>query len=133
MHKYITIALISICIATNAQGQVVVKWSELIKNWGINSAGYPSDEPALDSLYYKLKDFNLLLKSDSTYKMNFSKESIETGRFSVDKKKREITFTATKTGKKLAYSVAELTPDMLLLIIAERYNWAYYISLTPHQ
>ncbi len=123
----------SFCIAISANAQVVVKWSELNKDWHINSAGYPSDEPALDSLYYKLHDFKLQLKTDSTYKMTFSKDSVETGKFSVDKRKRELILTTDKTGRKLAYSVAELTPDVLLLTIGEKYSWAYYISLTPHQ
>jgi len=133
MYKYITSVILAFSIAAGARGQVIVKWTELNKEWYINSAGYPADEPALDSLYYKLHDFKLLLNSDSTYRMVFSKTSSETGKFSADKKKRELIFTSDKTGKKLAYSVAELTPDVLTLTIGEKYTWIYYLSLTPHQ
>ena len=132
MYKYITVVIISFCIATSAKAQVIVKWSELNRDWFINSAGYPADEPALDSLYYKLHDYQLFLKADSTYKIAFRKDSIETGKFSTDKRKREIIFTSDKTGKKLAYSIAELTPDILTITIGEKYTWAYYLSLTSH-
>lgn len=133
MFKYITIAMMSFCLVIGAKAQVVVKWSELNKDWYINSGGYPADEPVLDSLYFRLHDFKLQIKADSTYKMTFSKESFETGKYSVNKMKRELVLKADKTGKILAYSVAELTPDVLLLTIGEKYTWAYYLSLTPHQ
>jgi hypothetical protein len=133
MYKYITIVILAFFLSIGAKAQVIVKWSELNKEWFINSAGYPADEPTLDSLYYKLHDFKLMLKPDSTYKMVFSKTLEETGKFSTDKKKRELILTSDKTGKKLAYSVAELTPDILTLTIGEKYSWAYYLNLTSHQ
>ena len=132
MNKYITITVLVFFIALSAEAQVIVKWDELSKDWSMNSAGYPAEEPALDSLYYRLHDFQLLLKADSTYTMAFSKDSVETGKFEVNRKKKELIFTPGK-GKKLAYSVAELTPDILTLIIGEKYTWAYYLSLTSHK
>jgi hypothetical protein len=134
MYKYIiVIAVLTFLSAAKVQAQVIVKWDELNKEWFINSAGYPADEPTLDTLYYKLHDFKLLLKGDGTYKMVFSKDSFETGKFEADKKKRELILTADKTGRILAYSVAELTPDILTLTIGAKYSWAYYLSLTSHQ
>ena len=134
MYKYvIVIAVMAFLSAAEVHAQLLVKWDELNREWFINSAGYPSDEPVLDTLYYKLHDFKLLLKTDGTYKMVFSKDSLETGKFEADKKKRELILTADGTGRKLAYSVAELTPDILTLTIGAKYSWAYYLSLTSHQ
>jgi hypothetical protein len=132
MNKYITITVLVFFLALGAEAQVIVKWDELNKDWTMNSAGYPAEEPALDSLYYRLQNFELLLKADSSYTMSFSKDSIETGNFGVNKKKKELILT-NSAGKKLAYSVAELTPDILTLIIGEKYTWAYYLSLTSHK
>ncbi len=132
MNKYITVIVLVFFIALGAEAQVIVKWDELNKDWTMNSAGYPAEEPELDSLYYKLQDFKLLLKIDSSYTMIFSKDSIETGNFGVNKRKKELILT-NSVGKKLAYSVAELTPDILTLIIGEKYTWAYYLSLTSHK
>jgi hypothetical protein len=135
MYKYIIIVfmVLAFLFTTKVQAQLIVKWDELNKEWFINSAGYPSDEPTLDTLYYKLHDFKLLLKTDGTYKMVFSKDSSETGKFEADKKKRELILMADGTGRKLAYSVAELTPDILTLTIGAKYSWVYYLSLTSHQ
>ncbi len=133
MYKYIAALILTLAVTAGSNAQVIVKWDELPKEWFINSGGYPADEPALDSLYYRLHDFKLLLKADGTYKMVFTKDKFETGKFEADKKKRELVLTEDKTGKKLAYSVAELTPDVLTLTIGEKYTWAYYLSLTSHQ
>lgn len=133
MYKYIVAIILTLSVATATHAQVIVKWDELNRDWFINSGGYPADEPSLDSLYYKLHDFRLTLKADGTYKMEFSKTKSESGKFETDKKKRELILTEDKTGKKLAYSVAELTPDILTLTIGEKYTWAYYLSLTSHQ
>ena len=133
MFKYIATVTFMLILAITAEAQVIVKWDELPKEWYINSSGYPSDEPVLDSLYYKLHDFKLSLNADGTYKMVFSKTKTEVGKYETDKKKRELILTEDKTGKKLAYSVAELTPDILMLTIGEKYTWAYYLSLTSHQ
>jgi hypothetical protein len=65
--------------------------------------------------------------------MVFSKTKEEIGKFETDKKKRELILIEDGTGKRLAYSVAELTPDLLMLTIGEKYTWAYYLSLTSHQ
>lgn len=134
MYKLIIFSVLGVLLFTApSKSQVIVKWSELNKNWVINSGGYPADEPTLDTLYYKLVDFKLSLAADSTYKMSFKKDSIETGRYSIDKKKKEITFMEAKKGEKKTYTVAELTPDILLLIISEKLSWAHYISLTSNQ
>jgi hypothetical protein len=132
MYKFIAIIILSLA-ATATQAQVIVKWDELNRDWYINSGGYPADEPVLDSLYYKLHDFKLQLKADGTYRMVFSKTKEEIGKFETDKKKRELILIEDGTGKRLAYSVAELTPDLLMLTIGEKYTWAYYLSLTSHQ
>ncbi|HVD98546.1 MAG TPA: hypothetical protein VNB90_10110 [Cytophagaceae bacterium] len=132
MYKFIAIIILSLA-ATATQAQVIVKWDELNRDWYINSGGYPADEPVLDSLYYKLHDFKLQLKADGTYRMVFSKTKEEIGKFETDKKKRELILIENGTGKRLAYSVAELTPDLLMLTIGEKYTWAYYLSLTSHQ
>lgn len=115
------------------QAQVVVKWDELVKKWSMNSAGYPADEPSLDSLYFRLHDFKLDLAADSSYTVFFSKDSSETGKFEVNKRKKELIFKPNGSGKVLAYSVAELTPDVLTLLIGEKYTWAFYLSLTAHE
>ncbi len=133
MYKYITAIILTLGVVLASEAQVVVKWDELNKEWFINSGGYPSDEPSLDSLYYRLHDFALTLKPDGTYRMEFSKDKVETGKFETDRKKRELILTEDKTGKKLSYSVAELTPELLTLTISERYSWAYYLSLTSHR
>ena len=132
MNKYITITVLVFFITLGVEAQVIVKWDELPKNWSMNSAGYPAEEPALDSLYYRLHDFQVNIKADSSYTMIFSKDSVEAGKYHVDKKKKELIFVPEK-GKKLAYSVAELTPDILTLIIGEKHTWAYYLSLTSHK
>ena len=133
MHKYIITTVFALFVVTASDAQVIVKWDELNKDWYINSGAYPADEPALDSLYYKLHDFKLFLKAEGTYKMIFTKDKFETGKFTFDKQKRELYLKDDKSGKVLAYSVAELTPDVLTLTIGEKYTWAYYISLTSHQ
>jgi hypothetical protein len=133
MGKYITITIVAFFVCLSTQAQIVVKWDELNKDWFMNSAGYPAEEPGLDSLYYRLHDFKLMLKADSSYSMSFSKDSMETGKYRIDRKKKELILTPTGKGKELAYSVAELTPDILTLIIGEKYTWAYYLSLTSHQ
>ncbi len=133
MHKYIVLLMVTLAVTFEAKAQVIVKWDELPKEWYINSGGYPADEPALDSLYYKLHDFKLLLKADGSYKMVFTKDRFEAGKYVADKKKKELVLTEDKTGKVLAYSVAELTPDLLTLTIGEKYTWAYYLNLTSHQ
>ncbi|HSZ25733.1 MAG TPA: hypothetical protein VK766_08455 [Cytophagaceae bacterium] len=132
MSKYIIITMLPILLAVSAEAQVIVKWDEISKEWFINSAGYPAEEPSLDSLYFRLHDFKLSLNADGSYQMIFSKDSVETGKYESDKKKRELILTADKSGKKLAYSVAELTPHILTLTIGKKYSWAYYISLTPY-
>jgi hypothetical protein len=133
MHKYIITIVFALFTVATSEAQVIVKWDELNKDWHINSGAYPADEPALDSLYYKLHDFKLFLKAEGTYKMIFTKDKFETGKFTFDKQKRELYLKDDKSGKVLAYSVAELTPDVLTLTIGEKYTWAYYISLTSHQ
>ena len=133
MNKYIITAFFVLFVMATSEAQVIVKWDELNRDWYINSGAYPADEPALDSLYYKLHDFKLSLKADGTYKMIFTKDKFETGKFTFDKQKRELYLKDDKTSKVLAYSVAELTPDVLTLTIGEKYTWAYYISLTSHQ
>jgi hypothetical protein len=133
MNKYVIAFIFAFFLAISTNAQVIVKWDELSRDWFINSGAYPADEPALDSLYYKLHDFMLSLKADGTYKMVYTKDKVETGKFTFDKQKRELYLKEDKTGKVLAYSVAELTPDVLTLTIAEKYTWAYYLSLTSHQ
>jgi hypothetical protein len=133
MTKYVIITVLTLFLTIPTKAQVIVKWDELNRDWFINSSGYPSEEPSLDSLYYKLHDFQLMLKPGGTYKMIFSKDKFDTGKYEIDKTKRELVLTVDKTGQKLAYSVAELTPDVLILTIGEKYTWAYYLSLTSHQ
>ncbi len=133
MNKYITITILAFLLSLGVNAQVIVKWDELNKSWSTNSAAYPADEPTLDSLYYRLHDFKLVLNADSSYTMTFSKDAVEKGKYRIDKRKRELILTANGTGKVLAYSVAELTPDILTLTIGEKYTWAYYLSLTSHQ
>lgn len=133
MFKCITTVIFALLLSAASEAQVIVKWDELNKDWYINSGAYPADEPTLDSLYYRLHDFKLLLKADGTYKMFFTKDKFETGKFETDKQKRELRLKDDKTGTVLVYSVAELTPDVLTLTIGEKYTWAYYLSLTSHQ
>ena len=133
MGKYIVTTIIVCFLCLSTQAQVVVKWDDLNKDWFMNSAGYPAEEPGLDSLYFRLHDFSLILKADSSYIMTFSKDSTEAGKYKIDKRKRELILTPNGKGKELAYSVAELTPDILTLIIGEKYTWAYYLSLTSHR
>lgn len=131
---YKLIAVLSLCLFSFlSEAQVIVKWSELIQDWNINSGGYPPEEPSLDSLYYKLSSFRMSLKADSTYMISYSKDSVEYGSYSINKRKRELTLTNKDTNQSLIYSVAELTPDILVLTILEKYNWAYYLSLTSHK
>jgi hypothetical protein len=131
---YKLVAVFSLCLFSFvSEAQVIVKWSELVKDWNINSGGYPSEEPALDSLYYKLSSYRILLKADSTYMISYSKDNVEYGNYSINKRKRELTLTNKNTNQSLIYSVAELTPDILVLTILEKYNWAYYLSLTSHK
>lgn len=133
MGKYITITIVAFFLSLSTQAQIIVKWDELNKDWSMNSAGYPAEEPELDSLYYRLHDFRLMLKADSSYSMTFSKDSVETGKYRIDKRKKELILKPDGEGRVLAYSVAELTPNILTLIIGEKYTWAYYLSLTSHQ
>jgi hypothetical protein len=132
MYKIIAVFIICVCAFT-AKAQVIVKWSELAKDWNINSGGYPPEEPALDSLYYKLSTYRISLKADSTYIITYSKDNMEYGSYSVNKRKRELTLINKSNNQSLVYSVAELTPDILVLTILEKYNWAYYLSLTSHK
>jgi len=133
MYKLFATIALSFSLLAVSNAQVVVLWKELNKTWSINSEGYPSEEQALDSLYYKIADFSLTLNADSSYKMTYTKDSIVTGSYSINKRKREITFNPKKSARQLTYSVAELTPSVLVLTISYLYSWVYYLSLTSHQ
>ncbi len=133
MYKLVLAFSLSFVLFNTTEAQVIVKWSELIKDWHINSGGYPAEEPALDSLYFKLSSFKLSLKADSTYSMSYSTENVEYGTFKINKRKRELSLTNKESKETLVYSVAELTPDILVLTILDKYSWAYYLSLTSEQ
>lgn len=111
---------------------VVVRWEELFREWHINSAAYPADEPVLDELYFKLSTMKLVINPDSTYTLFVSKHYTEAGKVQIDRKNKSIVFINKANGKRLEYSVGELTSDYLLLSIGEKYSWAYYLSLTSH-
>jgi len=126
------VLMLLIASLNKSNAQIVVRWEELYREWHINSAAYPPEEPELDSLYNELSYFKLIIKPDNTYNMFITKQNVESGTIEINKAKKEIIFVNKANGKKMAYSVGELTADYLVLSIGEKYTWLYYLSLTSH-
>ncbi len=112
--------------------QSALKWEEIHKQWNLNSANYPENETHLDTLYFKLMKFKLVLAENKHFSMSFPKDSLIEGQYEIDEEKKNIVFKP-EGKKKFVYHVLELNKEHLTLSADEKYTWAYYLSLTSHE
>jgi hypothetical protein len=120
-----------ILVSSHVQAQPPVDWSQLHKEWYINSAGYPSDDVPLDKLYYRLHNFKLDLTKNDQFVMTFRPDSIITGAYTVNQEHLLITFTAN--GKSETYVFLEMNNDVLSMMADENKTWLFFLNLTSHK